>query len=99
VQATVLPITDKQNDYARQVEAKLKAAGIRTTLDDRAEKVNFKIREAQLQKIPYMLVIGGREADAGMAAVRHRKRGDLGAVAVDEFIRTITDEIAARTTE
>jgi len=86
VQAIVLPITDSQNEYARQVADQLGAAGIRTELDSRSEKVNFKIREAQLQKIPYMLVIGGREAEAGTVAVRHRKRGDLGAKPLDDFI-------------
>jgi threonyl-tRNA synthetase len=86
VQAIVLPITNRQNEYARQVADQLGAAGIRTELDSRSEKVNFKIREAQLQKIPYMLVVGGREAEAGTVAVRHRKRGDLGAKPVGEFI-------------
>ena len=99
VQAAVLPITDKQNDYAREVLAKLKAAGIRATLDDRSEKVNLKIREAQLQKIPYMLVVGGREAEAGQVAVRHRKRADLGAVPLDDFIATITKEIADKSAD
>ncbi|MGH9657142.1 MAG: His/Gly/Thr/Pro-type tRNA ligase C-terminal domain-containing protein, partial [Bryobacteraceae bacterium] len=64
VQAAVLPITDRQAGYAREVEAKLAAAGVRVEVDDRSEKVNLKIREAQLQKIPYMLVIGDREAQA-----------------------------------
>ncbi len=99
VQATILPITDKQSSYAHEVEAKLKAAGIRVSVDDRSEKVNLKIREAQLQKVPYMLVIGGREAEAGQVAVRHRKRADLGPVAVDDFIATITAEIAAKTAD
>ena len=62
VQATVLPITDRQVEYARQVQERLEAAGIRATVDDRNEKVNLKIREAQLQKIPFMLVVGDREA-------------------------------------
>ncbi len=97
VQATVLPITDKQLPYAAEVVAKLKAAGIRATLDDRNEKVNLKIRDAQLQKVPYMLVIGGREAEAGQVSVRHRKRADLGVSSVDEFITAITAEIAAKT--
>ena len=99
VQAAILPITDKQIEYANQVAEKLKNAGVRTTVDDRNEKVNFKIREAQLQKIPYMLVIGGREAEAGQVAVRHRRRGDLGPVVVDEFVKTITNEIAAKSTD
>ncbi len=97
VQATVLPITDKQLPYANEVVEKLKAAGVRVTLDDRSEKVNLKIRDAQMQKIPYMLVIGGREADAGQVAVRHRKRADLGPTGVEEFLKTITGEIAAKT--
>ncbi len=99
VQAAILPITDKQLSYAHEVEEKLKAAGVRVTVDDRNEKVNLKIREAQLQKVPYMLVIGGREAEAGQVAVRHRKRGDLGPTSVEEFLRSITAEIASKTTE
>ena len=99
VQATILPITDKQTPYAFEVAEKLKAAGVRVTVDDRNEKVNLKIREAQMQKVPYMLVIGGREAEAGQVAVRHRKRADLGPVLVDEFIQTIMAEIAAKSTE
>jgi threonyl-tRNA synthetase len=79
VQATVLPITDRQNEYAREVKRKLDEAGIRASVDDRNEKVNLKIREAQLQKIPYMLVIGDREQQNGEVAIRHRKHGDLGA--------------------
>jgi threonyl-tRNA synthetase len=93
VQAAILPITDKQNPYAHEVAEKLKAAGVRAVVDDRNEKVNLKIREAQLQKVPYMLVIGGREAEAGHVAVRHRKRGDLGPVPVEEFLKTVTADI------
>src|SRR5580693_3746851 len=85
VQAALLPITDKQAGYAHEVAEKLKAAGVRATVDDRNEKVNLKIREAQLQKVPYMLVVGGREADSAQVAVRHRKRGDLGPTSVEEF--------------
>jgi threonyl-tRNA synthetase len=99
VQAAILPITDKQSAYANEVAAKLKAAGVRVSVDDRNEKVNLKIREAQLQKVPYMLVIGGREAEAGQVAVRHRKRGDLGPVAAEEFLKTIIAEIAAKTAD
>jgi threonyl-tRNA synthetase len=99
VQAAILPITDKQTPYANEVAAKLKAAGVRATVDDRNEKVNLKIREAQLQKVPYMLVVGGREAEAGQVAVRHRKRGDLGPTAADEFLKTITAEIAAKSAD
>jgi threonyl-tRNA synthetase len=86
VQATVLPITDRQMDYARGVLKQLEAAGIRASLDDRNEKVNLKIREAQLQKIPYMLVVGDREQEKEQVAVRNRKHGDQGAKGVGEFI-------------
>jgi threonyl-tRNA synthetase len=86
VQAIVLPITDKQIDYARQVTRRLQDAGIRVDLDDRKEKVNLKIRDAQLHKIPYMLVIGGREAESDGVSVRNRKHGDQGVQKVDEFI-------------
>lgn len=86
VQAAVLPITDRQVEYARQVSHELEAAGIRVHVDDRNEKVNLKIREAQLQKIPYMLVMGDREAQSGTVAVRNRKHGDQGAKTVAGFI-------------
>ena len=99
VQAAVLPITDRQTPYANEVAGKLNAAGIRVTVDDRNEKVNLKIRDAQVQKVPYMLVIGGREAEAGQVAVRHRKRADLGPVSVEEFLKTITAEIVAKTAD
>jgi threonyl-tRNA synthetase len=98
IQAIVLPITDRQTDYARQVMLRLKEAGIRVTLDDRSEKVNLKIREAQLQKIPYMLVVGDREQQNGMVAVRNRKLGDLGAQPLADFIgavRKLIDDKAA----
>ena len=95
VQTIVLPITDKQNDYAAEVVKRLDEAGIRAEGDFRSTKVNAKIREAQLQKVPYMLVVGGREAEAGTVAVRHRKQGDLGGKTVDDFIKEVqqlTDE-------
>jgi threonyl-tRNA synthetase len=86
VQASVLPITDRHVEFARRVHQRLDAAGLRSHLDDRNEKVNLKIREAQLQKVPFMLVIGDREAESDSVAVRHRKRGDLGAKPVAQFI-------------
>ena len=89
LQAIVLPITDKQAEYARSVHKQLEEAGIRATVDDRGEKVNLKIREAQLQKIPYMLVVGGREQENGQVAVRNRKHGDLGARPLADFIAEI----------
>ena len=96
VQAIVLPITDRQNEYAHQIVARLKEAGIRVELDERNEKVNFKIREAQLQKIPFMLVVGGREAEAGGVSVRHRKGGDQGVKPLDEFVSQIRELIASK---
>ncbi len=99
VQAIVLPIADRQNDYAREVHRKLIAAGMRAEIDERSDKVNFKIREAQLQKIPYMLVVGDREAQAGQVSVRNRKQGDQGAVAVDEFIARLSQLITAKKTD
>ena len=89
VQAIVLPITDRQLEYGRQVKDRLTAAGVRAQLDDRSEKVNLKIRDAQLQKIPYMLVIGDREAQSGQVAVRHRKHGDLGAKPLEQFVADV----------
>src|SRR5580700_3474230 len=89
VQAVVLPITDRHAEYAQKVVDQLKAAGLRVELDDRKEKVNLKIREAQLQKVPYMLVVGDREAQEGSVSVRNRKHGDLGAQKVEEFVAGI----------
>jgi threonyl-tRNA synthetase len=96
VQATVLPIADRHNDYAEKVHAQLKEAGIRAELDVRSERVNAKIRDAQLQKIPYMLVVGDRESEAGAAAVRLRNGENLGAQPVAEIVARITQEDASR---
>jgi threonyl-tRNA synthetase len=89
VQAVVMPITDRQTEYARQVTTCLKDVGFRVELDERSEKVNLKIREAQLQKVPYMLVVGDREAQAGTVSVRNRRHGDQGAKSVAEFIEAM----------
>jgi threonyl-tRNA synthetase len=89
VQAIVLPITDRQLEYAHSVQKQLDAAGIRSSVDDRSEKVNLKIRDAQLQKIPYMLVVGDREQQNGQVAVRNRKHGDQGAKPVADCIAAI----------
>src|SRR5215510_12845303 len=85
VQAIVLPITDRQTAYAHDIQKQLEAAGIRATVDDRSEKVNLKIRDAQLRKVPFMLVIGEREVEMNTVAVRDRVKGDTGAVPVAEF--------------
>ncbi len=98
IQAIVLPITDRQVEYAKTVAARLRDAGIRVTVDDRKEKVNLKIREAQLQKIPYMLVVGDREAAAGTVAVRNRKHGDQGSASVDTFIAKVSEQVSTRAT-
>ena len=90
VQAIVLPITDRQNAYAAEVYQKLKDAGFRVELDTRSEKVNAKIREAQLQKIPYMLVVGAREEQSGQISVRNRKHGDQGAIGLEEFMSRLS---------
>lgn len=96
VQAIVLPITDRQNTYAREIYQKLKDGGFRVELDDRSEKVNAKIREAQLQKIPYMLVVGDREAQSGQVSVRNRKLGDQGAVPLDSFVERLSQVITSK---
>ena len=96
VQAVVLPIADRHADYARSVRDQLAAAGLRTELDERQEKINYKIREAQLQKIPYMLVVGDREAADGTVSVRSRSGGDLGARAVREFVQDALHEVASK---
>ena len=99
VQAIVLPIADRQNEYARKVHADLLAAGIRAEIDDRSDKVNAKIREAQLQKIPYMLVIGARESESGTVAVRRRAGEELGAMPVAAFVAHVRDLVARRSNE
>jgi threonyl-tRNA synthetase len=96
VQAVVLPIADRHAQYAAGVRDRLASAGLRAELDGRQEKIGYKIREAQLQKIPYMLVTGDREAAEGTVSVRSRSGGDLGARTVDEFIRDAQAEIAAK---
>jgi threonyl-tRNA synthetase len=97
VQAVVLPITERQNDYAQQVLEKLLDAGVRAELDDRNEKLQSKIRDAQLQKVPYMLVIGGKEAEAGTVSVRHRAKGDLGPRPLEQFRADLRAEVDSKT--
>lgn len=95
-QVRILPISDKFLDKAYEVKQKMLNAGIRVELDDRAEKIGYKIREAQLQKIPYMLIIGEKEVESGTVSVRSRKNGDLGAVKVEEFISSALEEIETK---
>jgi threonyl-tRNA synthetase len=93
VQATILPISDKFNDYGSEIMKELRRKGIKVELDDRSEKIGYKIRESQLQQIPYMLVIGEKEENEGKVSVRSREKGDTGAIKVEEFIDMITKEI------
>ncbi len=96
VQAAVLPIADRHLDYAKVVQAELATAGLRATVDDRQEKIGYKIREAQLQKVPYMLVVGDREAAEGTVGVRHRAAGDQGAQRTAAFIEAALNEARGR---
>jgi len=98
VQAEVLPVSGKFLDYANQVVEKLRSAGFRVHLDDRNEKLQAKIRDAQLQKIPYMLVLGGKEAEAGTVSVRHRAKGDQGPRSLEAFIAALSQEVASKQT-
>ena len=96
VQVKVLPISDKYMEYGQKVLAALDEAGIRAEIDTRAEKIGYKIREAQMNKIPYMLVVGAKEEEAGLVSVRSRFAGDEGQKSLDEFIAAIKEEIAAK---
>ena len=96
VQARVMPITDRAADYAKQLAERLDQEGVRVDTDLRNEKIGYKIREAQMQKLPYMLVVGDKEAEAGTVSVRTRGGVDLGAMPVDDFIAKIKEEIKTR---
>ena len=96
VQVKVLPISDKYMDYANKVLDELNAAGVRAEVDSRAEKIGYKIREAQMQKIPYMLVVGEKEQEADLVSVRSRFAGDEGQKNLETFIADIQKEIAYR---
>jgi threonyl-tRNA synthetase len=96
VQTVVLPIADRHIPYAASVQEQLRRAGLRVDLDERQEKIGYKIREAQLQKVPYMLVVGDREAETGTVSVRERSGGDKGASSIDAFVAAARDEIARK---
>jgi len=99
LQAVVIPVTEKQQAYAREVGDALRAQGVRVHVDDRNEKLGYRIREAQVQKVPYMLVVGDKEVEAKTVSVRHRHAGDLGAQDVSAFgarVVTLTRERANR---
>ena len=96
VQVKVLPITDRTHEYSVQVMEKLTAMGLRCELDNRSEKIGYKIREAQLEKIPYMLVLGDKEAESGQVAVRSRKTGETQVMSLEEFMEKIGEEVKTR---
>ena len=93
VQVKIMTITDAQNDYAKEVEKMLKQAGFRVELDNRNEKIGYKIREAQMEKVPYMLVLGDKEVQSQSVGVRKREEGDIGAIPVEEFIEKLQQEL------
>jgi threonyl-tRNA synthetase len=96
VQATVIPIADRHVEYAHRVAENLRAAGLRVEVDERGERMQAKIRDAQLQKVPYMLVVGDKEAASESAAVRCRSGEDLGALPLFQVIDRLKDEVASR---
>jgi threonyl-tRNA synthetase len=99
LQAIVLPIADRHAAYAQDVRQRLLAAGLRVQVDERQEKIGYKIREAQLQKVPYMLVVGDKEAGDGTVAVRSRSGGDLGSSPLDAFVASALQEVQARSSQ
>lgn len=96
VQVKILPISDKFLDYAEKVKAKLEVLNIKVELDKRAEKIGYKIREAQMEKVPYMLVVGEKEVENNTVSVRERQKGDIGAMSVEEISSIILDKIKNR---
>ncbi len=96
VQVKILPITDNQHEYAYKVKEVLQAKGIRVEVDDRNEKTGYKIREAQLQKIPYMLIVGEKEVEGNTVSIRSREEGDMGAKSVEEFTKEIMEKIDSK---
>jgi threonyl-tRNA synthetase len=96
VQATVLPLADRHAEYAREVQAALVEAGLRADLDERTESVGRKIREAELRKVPYMLVVGDREAEQRAVALRRHREGDLGTLPLEEAVGRLAAESAVR---
>lgn len=95
-QVRILPISENLSEQAKEIEQKLSSVGIRVTTDLRSEKIGYKIREAQLEKIPYMLVIGNKEVENGTVSVRSRKQADIGSMPVDEFIKIALEEISSK---
>jgi len=96
VQIEICPVSEKVSDYAKHVAETLKRHNIRVHLDDRNEKLPAKIRDAQMQKIPYMFVVGAKEAEAGTVSVRHRSKGDLGPKPLAEAVASLREEADSR---
>ena len=96
VQVRVLPVSDRFSEYAKSVAAKLQEEGLRAEADERSEKVGWKIRQAQVEKIPYMLIVGEKEEAEGTVSVRSREDGDLGARALPDFLKDVQEEIRTK---
>jgi threonyl-tRNA synthetase len=96
VQAIVLPIADRHLDYANEVKQHLAARGLRVEVDERGESVSRKIRDAELRKVPYLLVVGDREQESGAVAVREHRGGDRGSMALDELTTIVQTQVQAR---
>ena len=92
VQVKILPISDKFNDYAKETMKKLQNAGLRCEMDQRTEKIGYKIREARMERVPYILVVGEKEQELGHVSVRNREDGDLGCMSVEEFLDMVLSE-------
>jgi threonyl-tRNA synthetase len=93
---SVLPITDRVNEYAEKVAAELRSVGLRVEANLRSEKIGAKIRDAQIQKVPFMLVLGDREMEQGKVAVRERSKGDIGAMSLEEFKKIARELVESR---
>lgn len=93
---TIVPIADRHHEMANKLDQLLKENSIRTKLDDRSETIKYRIREAQEEQIPYMVVIGDKEVENNSISIRHRRLGDLGSMPVDQFIAQVKDEVSRR---
>jgi threonyl-tRNA synthetase len=96
VQVKILPVAERFIDYAEEVADGLAKSGLRYEIDYRAEKIGYKIREAQLDKVPYMIIIGQKEVDAGEISVRNRDHGDVGSMLISQFIESLQEEVSGR---
>ncbi len=96
VQVKILPLSDKYIDYAKEIKASLRREGVRVEIDDRNEKIGRKIREAELSRVPYMLILGEKEMEDAKLSVRRQGKGDMGVQLLEEFMNSIVDEIKER---